>query len=159
MNGLGGRSNQVTILGRLWSWGDDKEKRAGGAGLGSDPMMDAGMTGRHEVVGAGEPRRLSSTRDIEGGIDLRTLGAGTVVEARTKNSVYTVQLGTDGGMMLCGHPDHCPVLTPVLSVGSVLMTGEICDGYLAPGMRMEFRMGTRRVFTSKLADVRVKTRR
>jgi hypothetical protein len=43
----------------------------------------------------------------------------------------------------------------VVSVGSVLLTGAVCDGYLAPGMRMEFRVGTRRVFTSRLLSVNV----
>ncbi|MBI2686150.1 MAG: hypothetical protein HYX27_07530 [Acidobacteria bacterium] len=93
---------------------------------------------------------------VEGGLDLRPLTAGTVVEARTKNSVYTIKLGDGGELLLAGHAEHCPQLTPVLSVGSVLMTGAVCDSYLAPGMRMEFRVGARRVFTSRLVSVAVR---
>lgn len=107
----------------------------------------------------GAMRRIepSDFRDrVEGGVDLRPLTAGTVVEARTKNSVYTIKLGDSGEILLAGHAEHCPQLTPVVSVGSVLLTGAVCDNYLAPGMRMEFRVGARRVFTSRLVSVAVR---
>jgi len=100
-------------------------------------------------------RRIVARERIEGGVDLRPLAAGTVVEARTKNSVYTIELGKSGEIYLAGHAEHCPEPTAVASVGSVLLTGSVCDGYLAPGMRMEFRVGTRRVFTSRLVSVAV----
>ena len=141
----------MNLFGRWWQ----KDKSNNGGGAESLTMIDSGMTLRAEITQSGESRRLSSARDLPGGVDLRLLGPGAVVEARTKNSVYTVRLEEGGGISLAGHPDHCPEMTPVVSVGSVLTTGEICDGYLAPGMRMEFRLGGRRVFTSRLGEVRV----
>lgn len=104
---------------------------------------------------SGELRRIVARERVEGGVDLRPLPKGSVVEARTKNSTYTIQLGESGTILLSGHAEHCPEPTSVLSVGSVLLTGSVCDGYLAPGMRMEFRVGTRRVFTSRLTSVQV----
>lgn len=141
----------MNLFGRWWQ----KDKPVAEKTAEHLTMVDSGMTLRAEIPQSGELRRLSSARDLPGGVDLRKLGPGAVVEARTKNSVYTVRLEEGGGISLAGHPDHCPQMTPVVSVGSVLTTGEICDGYLAPGMRMEFRVAGRRVFTSRLGDVRV----
>ncbi len=141
----------MNLFGRWWQ----KDKPAAEKTAEHLTMVDSGMTLRAEIPPSGELRRLSSARDLPGGVDLRKLRAGAVVEARTKNSVYTVRLEEGGGISLAGHPDHCPQMTPVVSVGIVLTTGEICDGYLAPGMRMEFRVAGRRVFTSRLGEVRV----
>lgn len=126
-----------------------KKPEAGQSEIPSD-MTVANLT----VSGIAGTRREPHARErIEGGVDLRQLSSGAVVEARTKNSIYTVQLGEGGQLMLTGHAEHCPVPTEVVSVGSVLLTGAVCDGYLAPGMRMEFRVGARRVFTSRLLSV------
>ena len=104
----------------------------------------------------GQERNWMMAREgVEGGVDLRGLLAGAVVEARTKNSVYEIRIGEQGRILLAGHAEHCPTPTEVVSVGSVLLTGAVCDGYLAPGMRMEFRVGERRVFTSRLTGVTV----
>jgi len=117
-------------------------------------MTIANMT----VGGLTGSRRDSMARErVEGGVDLQALSGGAVVEARTKNSVYSIRIGEGGRILLAGHPEHCPEPTQVVSVGSVLLTGAVCDGYLAPGMRMEFRVGTRRVFTSRLLSVNVVT--
>lgn len=108
------------------------------------------------VGGLIKPQQDRTVRDrVEGGLDLQALSPGSVVEARTKNSVYTIRIADGGRVLLAGHPEHCPQPTEVVSVGSVLMTGAVCDGYLAPGMRMEFRVGARRVFTSRLLSVTV----
>jgi hypothetical protein len=89
------------------------------------------------------------------GLDLRKLPSGTVVLAQTKNTTYRIEVGTNGEMLLQGHPEHCPEPVATLSLGSVPITGMIHDRYLAEGMRMEFRIGERRVFTSRVISLRV----
>lgn len=90
------------------------------------------------------------------GLDLTSLTANTVIIARTRNTVYTIQVDAGGRIRMMGSPDHCPDWTAIDSLGTVLLTGAIRDRWLEPGMRMEFRVGARRVFTSRLAEVEVR---
>ncbi|MFN0105418.1 MAG: hypothetical protein ACKV2U_25435 [Bryobacteraceae bacterium] len=123
----------------------------------SGTTSDSGLTRRIAVPENVEVGSMGSRR-LDGGLDLCTLPAGTVVESRTRNSVYTIRLEEGGGILIAGHPEHCPGLTAVQTLGSVLVTGEISDRRLAPGFRMEFRVGPRRVFTSRVVEVAVKER-
>jgi hypothetical protein len=90
------------------------------------------------------------------GLDLQGLTANAVVVARTKNTVYMIQVEAGGRIRMIGSPEHCPEWTAIDSLGTVLMTGEIRDRWLEVGMRMEFRVGARRVFTSRVAEVEVR---
>jgi hypothetical protein len=149
----------LDIFSRFWRR-KPSDPAAATAGEGATDLTFSNQT----MTNVGLPQRGSSGQDrnwilsrerVEGGVDLRGLVAGAVVEARTKNSVYEIRIGEQGRILLAGHAEHCPTPTEVVSVGSVLLTGAVCDGYLAPGMRMEFRVGERRVFTSRLTGVAV----
>jgi hypothetical protein len=147
----------LDIFSRFWK---RKPDAAAAASEGATDLTFSNQT----MTNVGLPQRRSSGPErnwmisrerVEGGVDLRGLTAGAVVEARTKNSLYQIRIGERGRILLAGHAEHCPTPTEVVSVGSVLLTGAVCDGYLAPGMRMEFRVGERRVFTSRLTGVAV----
>ena len=96
--------------------------------------------------------------DEDGGVDLRKLKSGTVLEVQTKNSTYTVIPQASGEMMIWGHPEYCPEPTLVTGLGSAYVTGFFRDGYLAPGMRLSFPSEGRRVSTSRILAVNLKQR-
>ncbi len=92
---------------------------------------------------------------VTGGVDLRGLGEGAEVEVSTLNSVYRIRVGEAGRVFVTGHPAHCPEMVEARGVGTVMATGGTWEQYVAPGMRMELRLGERRVFTSRVVGVRV----
>lgn len=139
--------NLLGIFSQFW-----RRKTESAPGQMASDMTCANLTVSQLAVG---PKEEAARHRVEGGVDLRPMAPGAMIEAKTKNSLYTIRIGTSGRILLSGHPEHCPELTEVLSVGAVLLTGSVCDGYLAPGMRMEFRVGARRVFTSRLLSVNV----
>jgi hypothetical protein len=104
---------------------------------------------------AAPARRVAPPEGVTGGVDLRGLGEGTVLEVSTRNSVYRLQVGDAGRVFVTGHAEHCPELVEATAIGSVMVTGVIYDRYVAPGMRMELKLGERRVFTSRVVGVRV----
>jgi hypothetical protein len=99
--------------------------------------------------------RVERPAEVTGGVDLQGLGEGAVVEVSTLNSVYRIRVGEAGRVFVAGHPEHCPEMVEARGVGAVMATGGTWDRYVAPGMRMELRLGERRVFTSRVVGVRV----
>lgn len=96
--------------------------------------------------------------DADGGIELRGIRPGTVLEVNTKNSTYTVIPQASGAMLIWGHPDYCPEPTLVSGLGSAYVTGLFREGYLGPNMRLTFPIGGRRVSTSRIVSIAVKKR-
>lgn len=96
--------------------------------------------------------------DAEGGIDLRDLKPGTVLEIHTKNSTYTIVRQASGEMLIWGHPEYCPEPTLLTGIGGVYVTGQFREGYIGPGMRLSFPSGERRVNTSRIVAIELKQR-
>jgi len=96
--------------------------------------------------------------DADGGIDLRKLQAGTVLEVQTKNNSYTVIPQASGEMLVWGHPEYCPEPTLITGLGSAYVTGLFREGYLGPGLRLSFPLDGRRVSTSRIVDIKAKRR-
>ena len=96
--------------------------------------------------------------DAEGGIDLKQVAHGTVIEVETRNNVYTVIPQASGEMLVWGHPEYCPQPTLIAGLGGTYSNGLFREGYLSPEMRLSFPMGGRRVSTSRIVGVRAKKR-
>lgn len=96
--------------------------------------------------------------DADGGFELGQLRAGTMLEVETKNNVYTVIPQASGGTVIWGHPEYCAEPTLIEGLGGTYTTGYFREGYLAPGMRLSFPSGERRVQTSRILALRVKKR-
>ena len=94
--------------------------------------------------------------DADGGIELKQLKPGTVLEVQTKNNTYTVIPQASGEMLIWGHPEYCPEPTPTTGLGATYLTGLFRDGYLAPGMRLSVPSGGRRVSTSRIISIQAK---
>ena len=89
--------------------------------------------------------------DAEGGIDLRQVKPGTVIEVETRNNTYTLIPQASGETMIWGHPEYCPEPTLIAGVGGAYVNGLFREGYLSPEMRLSFPSYGRRVSTSRIA--------
>lgn len=96
--------------------------------------------------------------DSDGGIELRQLKPGTILEVQTKNTTYTVIPQASGESMIWGHPEYCPEPVLIAGVGSTYVTGLFREGYISPGMRLSFPFGGRRVTTSRILEIKAKKR-
>ena len=94
--------------------------------------------------------------DSDGGIELSQIRPGTILEVQTKNSTYTVIPQESGDMMIWGHPEYCPEPTLVSGLGSAYITGLFREGYLGPGMRLNFPSDGRRISTSRIIGIQAK---
>lgn len=94
--------------------------------------------------------------DADGGIELKQVKPGTVLEVQTKNNTYTVIPQASGEMMIWGHPEYCPEPTLITGLGSTYVTGLFRESYLAPGMRLSFPSAGRRVNTSRIVSIHPK---
>lgn len=77
--------------------------------------------------------------EIEGGVDLGNVPAGTVFEIETQNRFYKIEYQGLGKALISGHPVFCPEPTPVTIHGSTWGGSMIKSGYIGRGMHLEFR--------------------
>jgi hypothetical protein len=92
--------------------------------------------------------------EIEGGVDLTQVPAETVLEVRTKNTVYTIVTKGSNLAMISGHPEYCP--QPVLAhiKGSTWGGAMLKEHYIGRGMRLEFQLDdSRPVLTSRILEI------
>lgn len=93
--------------------------------------------------------------DIDGGVELRNLATGAVVEVTTRNHTYTLENRGDGEVLISGHPTFCPDPVLVRFHGSTWGTPMIRGRYIGREMRMEFwhpLFGV--LLTSEVAEIR-----
>jgi hypothetical protein len=93
--------------------------------------------------------------EIEGGVHLRDLSPGTVLEVRTRNRDYTILYKGWDQAEISGHPIFCPEPVPVTIHGSTWGGSMLKARYIGRGMRLEF--GPREsdpIRTSVILDVR-----
>ncbi len=76
--------------------------------------------------------------EIEGGVDLRELRPGTVLEVRTQNRAYTLRYQGLGQALISGHPVFCPEPVLVTIHGSTWGGSMLKERYIGRGMHLEF---------------------
>ena len=76
--------------------------------------------------------------EIEGGVHLRDLTPGTVLEVRTQNRAYTILYKGWDQALISGHPVFCPQPVPVTIHGSTWGGSMLKTRYIGRGMRLEF---------------------
>jgi hypothetical protein len=68
--------------------------------------------------------------EIEGGVHLGDVPAGTVLEVETQNRAYTIRYQGRGRALISGHPVFCPEPTPVTIHGSTWGGSMIKSGFI-----------------------------
>ncbi len=94
--------------------------------------------------------------DSDGGLELRALPPGTMLEVFTRNNTYVVIRQADGQVTIWGHPEYCPEPITVTGLGGSYKTGVFREGYLSPNMRLSFPLDGRRVSTSRIQALKLK---
>ena len=116
-------------------------------------MANSGIYNSNSGTPSGIVGGIPLAVDADGGVELGLLPVGTVLEVRTRNTTYMVIPQASGEMMIWGHPDYCPEPMLTAGLGSVHVTGVVREGYVAPGMRLSFSKGERRVQTSRIVAI------
>jgi hypothetical protein len=97
--------------------------------------------------------------EIEGGVHLRDVKPGTVLEVETENRAYTIQYQGLGQALISGHPVFCPAPVPAKIHGSTWGGSMIMSGYIGRGMRLEFGLSEYLpITTSVIREVRAAQR-
>ena len=95
--------------------------------------------------------------EIEGGVHLRDVVPGTVLEVRTQNREYTIEYQGSGQALISGHPVFCPEPVLVNIHGSTWGGSMLKERYIGRGMHLEFGHPQRQpITTSLIVDVREK---
>src|SRR3984893_10267483 len=76
--------------------------------------------------------------EIEGGVYLRDVQPGTVLEVTTQNRAYTILYQGWDQALISGHPVFCPEPVPVTIHGSSWGGSMLKTRYIGRGMRLEF---------------------
>ena len=93
--------------------------------------------------------------EIEGGIHLRNLRHGAVVEVQTCQRRYTIVNQGDGDALISGHPEYCPDPVLVKIHGSTWGGSMLKELFIGRGMHLEFRHPNfLPITTSRILDVR-----
>jgi len=93
--------------------------------------------------------------EVEGGVHLRDVMPGTVLEVETENRAYTIQYKGLGQALISGHPIFFPEPVLVTIRGSTWGGSMIKTGYIGRGMRLELGHPTYMpITTSVIREVR-----
>jgi len=93
--------------------------------------------------------------EIEGGVHLRDVMPGTVLEVRTRNREYTIQYQGSGRALISGHPVFCPEPVLVNIHGSTWGGTMLKERFIGRGMCLEFAPPTyQAITTSVIVEVR-----
>lgn len=76
--------------------------------------------------------------ELEGGVHLRDVAPGTVLEVQTQNRAYTILYKGWDQALISGHPVFCPQPVPVTIHGSTWGGSMLKSHYIGRGMRLEF---------------------
>ena len=95
--------------------------------------------------------------EIEGGVDLRRLPPGSVLEVRTQNRSYTIVTRSWNNVQITGHPMFCPEPVAARIHGSTWGGSMLKQHFIGRGMQMEFQIsGSLPVTTTTILDVQEK---
>jgi hypothetical protein len=94
--------------------------------------------------------------EIEGGVHLRDVRPGTVLEVETENRAYTIRYQGDNQALISGHPVFCPEPVLVSIHGSTWGGSMLKEHYIGRGMHLEFRHPSYRtpIVTSRILEIR-----
>lgn len=77
--------------------------------------------------------------EIEGGVHLRDLAPGVVLEVQTRQRRYTIVVQGNGEALISGHPEYCPTPVRVRIHGSTWGGTMLREQFIGRGMHLEFR--------------------
>ena len=93
--------------------------------------------------------------EIEGGVHLRDVRPGTVLELETENRFYTIAYEGGGEAWISGHPVFCPEPVLVRIHGSTWGGSMLKEQFIGRGMHLEFRHPAfLPITTSRILEVR-----
>ncbi|HTS24829.1 MAG TPA: hypothetical protein VMH81_03085 [Bryobacteraceae bacterium] len=93
--------------------------------------------------------------EMEGGVHLRDVLPGTILEVETENRAYRIRYEGCGRAFISGHPVFCPEPTLVTIHGSTWGGSMIKSDYIGRGMHLEFAHPTYLpITTSMIVQVR-----
>jgi hypothetical protein len=76
--------------------------------------------------------------EIEGGVHLRDVPPGTILEVQTQNRAYIILYKGWDQALISGHPVFCPQPVPVTIHGSTWGGSMLKSHFIGRGMRLEF---------------------
>ena len=93
--------------------------------------------------------------EVEGGVYLKNLEPGTVLQVRTLNHSYTILYQGWDRATISGHPVFCPEPTPVTILGSTWGGSMLKARFIGRGMHLEFaHQDSDPIRTSRIVEVR-----
>ena len=93
--------------------------------------------------------------EVEGGVYLRNLVPGTVLQVRTQNHAYTIEYQGWDRALISGHPEFCPDPVLVTVDGSNWGGSMLKVSFIGRGMHLEFRHPFfRTITTSRIVEIR-----
>ena len=94
--------------------------------------------------------------EVEGGVHLRDLPPGTVLEVQTQNRAYTILYKGWDQALISGHPVFCPEPVPVTIHGSTWGGSMLKYRFIGRGMHLEFGHPAYQgpILTSRIVDIR-----
>jgi len=124
------------------------------------------MTARFEVSVLFQPHPNLSDEinanvirsEVEGGIHLRDLPPGAILEVQTCQRRYTIVNQGGGDALISGHPEYCPSPVLVKIHGSTWGGSMLKEQFIGRGMHLEFRHPNfLPITTSRILEVRERT--
>ena len=95
--------------------------------------------------------------EMEGGVHLRDLPQGAVLEVQTCRRWYTIVNQGEGQALISGHPEYCPEPVLVRIHGSTWGGSMLKEHFIGRGMHLEFRHPAfLAITTSRILEVREK---
>ncbi|HJT87596.1 MAG TPA: hypothetical protein VJ732_07060 [Bryobacteraceae bacterium] len=96
--------------------------------------------------------------EMEGGVHLRDLQPGAVLEVQTMRRSYTIVNQGDGAALISGHPVFCPHPVLVQIHGSTWGGSLLKERFIGRGMHLEFRHPEfLPITTSRIVEIRAKS--
>jgi len=118
--------------------------------------MESGMTATSRNLSDAINRNMIQS-EIEGGVHLRDVPPGTVLELETENRFYTIVHQGGGEAWISGHPVFCPEPVLVRIHGSTWGGSMLKERFIGRGMHLEFLHPLfEPIVTSRIVDVREK---
>ena len=99
--------------------------------------------------------------EMEGGVHLRDVPPGTILEVQTKNRAYKILYQGWDQALISGHPEYCPEPVLVKIEGSNWGGSMLKPSFVGRGMHLEFRHPDfeRPIITSRILEIRQRTGR
>jgi hypothetical protein len=102
-----------------------------------------------------EVNRSIIQSEVEGGVNLREVPHGVLLEVQTENRFYQIKHLGDGEALISGHPEFCPTPVQVHIEGSNWGSSMLKMHFIGRGMHMEFRHPQfKRITTSRIVEIR-----